>query len=115
MTGNGAFTPLRVSAFVAALGSGGVPWGLPTGWTSAHEQRGMCVLDAGCGRDRIMPRLAELYPNSRFTGIDLSQEAIAYAREPWELTVPGLYSPGPIGDTPCAPWRSSPENPALSS
>jgi 2-polyprenyl-3-methyl-5-hydroxy-6-metoxy-1,4-benzoquinol methylase len=65
--------------------------------------RGMCVLDAGCGRGRIMPRLAELYLNSRFTGIDLSQEAIAYAREPWELTVPGLYGPGPIGDTPCVP------------
>jgi 2-polyprenyl-3-methyl-5-hydroxy-6-metoxy-1,4-benzoquinol methylase len=42
--------------------------------------RGMGVLDAGCGRGRIMTRLAELYPNSRFTGIDLSEEAIMYAR-----------------------------------
>jgi ubiquinone/menaquinone biosynthesis C-methylase UbiE len=42
--------------------------------------RGMRVLDAGCGRGRIMTRLAELYPNSRFMGIDLAQEAIAYAR-----------------------------------
>jgi ubiquinone/menaquinone biosynthesis C-methylase UbiE len=42
--------------------------------------RGIHVLDAGCGRGRIMIQLAELYPNSRFIGIDLSQEAIAYAR-----------------------------------
>jgi 2-polyprenyl-3-methyl-5-hydroxy-6-metoxy-1,4-benzoquinol methylase len=42
--------------------------------------RGIAVLDLGCGRGRILHRLADLYPNSRFTGIDLSQEAIAYAR-----------------------------------
>jgi 2-polyprenyl-3-methyl-5-hydroxy-6-metoxy-1,4-benzoquinol methylase len=45
-----------------------------------HLTRGMRVLDAGCGRGRIMTRLAELYPNSRFVGIDFSAEAIAYAR-----------------------------------
>lgn len=42
---------------------------------------GIKVLDVGCGRGRIMTKLAELYPNSRFTGIDLSEEAIAYARD----------------------------------
>jgi hypothetical protein len=42
--------------------------------------RGIRVLDAGCGRGRIITRLAELYPNSRFTGIDLSREAIEFAR-----------------------------------
>jgi ubiquinone/menaquinone biosynthesis C-methylase UbiE len=42
---------------------------------------GIKVLDVGCGRGRIMTKLAELYPNSWFTGIDLSQEAIAYARD----------------------------------
>jgi len=42
---------------------------------------GIRVLDVGCGRGRIIHRLAELYPRSRFTGMDLSQEAIAYARE----------------------------------
>jgi len=42
---------------------------------------GIKVLDVGCGRGRIMTKLAELYPNSRFTGIDLSHEAIAYARD----------------------------------
>ena len=42
---------------------------------------GIRVLDVGCGRGHIIHRLAELYPRSRFTGMDLSQEAIAYARE----------------------------------
>jgi len=43
--------------------------------------RGIRVLDVGCGSGRIMNRLAELYPNSRFTGIDLSTEAIGTARD----------------------------------
>jgi 2-polyprenyl-3-methyl-5-hydroxy-6-metoxy-1,4-benzoquinol methylase len=42
---------------------------------------GLRVLDVGCGRGRILHRLAQLFPASRFTGIDLSEEAIAYARE----------------------------------
>ena len=42
--------------------------------------RGIRVLDVGCGSGRAMNRLAELYPNSRFMGIDLSSEAIAAAR-----------------------------------
>jgi 2-polyprenyl-3-methyl-5-hydroxy-6-metoxy-1,4-benzoquinol methylase len=42
---------------------------------------GMRVLDVGCGRGRILHRLAQLFPASRFTGMDLSEEAIAYARE----------------------------------
>ena len=37
---------------------------------------GIQMLDVGCGRGRIMNRLAELFPNSRFTGIDLSGEAV---------------------------------------
>jgi 2-polyprenyl-3-methyl-5-hydroxy-6-metoxy-1,4-benzoquinol methylase len=41
---------------------------------------GIRVLDAGCGSGRIMNSLAGLYPKSRFTGIDLSQEAIGNAR-----------------------------------
>lgn len=43
-------------------------------------ERGIQVLDLGCGRGRILHRLATLYPASRFTGIDLSEEAIGYAR-----------------------------------
>ncbi len=42
--------------------------------------RGIRVLDVGCGAGRIMNRLAELYPTSRFIGIDLSAEAINIAR-----------------------------------
>lgn len=41
---------------------------------------GIRVLDVGCGRGRILQRLAALYPASRFVGMDLSSEAIAYAR-----------------------------------
>lgn len=41
---------------------------------------GIKVLDVGCGRGMIVSRLAELYPNSNFTGLDLSQEAIEFAR-----------------------------------
>lgn len=42
---------------------------------------GMQALDVGCGRGRILIRLAELYPDSRFTGMDLSDEAISSARD----------------------------------
>ena len=43
-------------------------------------ERGIDMLDLGCGRGRILLYLAERYPNSRFTGIDLSNEAIEHAR-----------------------------------
>jgi 2-polyprenyl-3-methyl-5-hydroxy-6-metoxy-1,4-benzoquinol methylase len=42
---------------------------------------GIRMLDVGCGRGRILNRLAALYPRSRFVGMDLSQEAVTYARE----------------------------------
>jgi 2-polyprenyl-3-methyl-5-hydroxy-6-metoxy-1,4-benzoquinol methylase len=44
-------------------------------------KKGIRVLDAGCGRGRILHRLATLYPRSHFVGIDLSDEAIDYAKE----------------------------------
>ncbi len=44
-------------------------------------RRGIRVLDVGCGRGRALLLLAETFPNSRFTGYDLSQEAIDWARE----------------------------------
>ena len=40
---------------------------------------GMQILDVGCGRGRIVSRLAELFPKSRFTGMDLSSEAVLFA------------------------------------
>ena len=41
---------------------------------------GIHMLDVGCGRGLIIIRLAELFPNSNFTGFDLSQEAVQYAQ-----------------------------------
>lgn len=41
---------------------------------------GIRVLDVGCGRGRVMNRLAELYRHSRFVGMDLSTDAIGFAR-----------------------------------
>ncbi|MGI8785434.1 MAG: class I SAM-dependent methyltransferase [Acidobacteriota bacterium] len=42
--------------------------------------RGICALDVGCGRGRIINRLGKLFPKSRFTGMDLSAEAIEAGR-----------------------------------
>ncbi len=44
-------------------------------------ERGAIVLDAGCGRGLALMKLAALFPASRFTGIDLSADAIGWARE----------------------------------
>jgi 2-polyprenyl-3-methyl-5-hydroxy-6-metoxy-1,4-benzoquinol methylase len=51
---------------------------------------GIHALDVGCGRGRIMNRLAELYPRSRFVGMDLSRDAIECARA--EATRKGLQN-----------------------
>jgi 2-polyprenyl-3-methyl-5-hydroxy-6-metoxy-1,4-benzoquinol methylase len=42
-------------------------------------EAGIDVLDVGCGSGRAMIKLASLYPNSRFTGYDVSEEGIARA------------------------------------
>ena len=44
-------------------------------------QRGIDVLDAGCGAGRALIAMAERYPNSRFTGYDLCADAIESAQE----------------------------------
>jgi SAM-dependent methyltransferase len=44
-------------------------------------EEGIDVLDVGCGRGRALLRMAERFPASRFTGFDLSREAIEWARE----------------------------------
>jgi ubiquinone/menaquinone biosynthesis C-methylase UbiE len=41
---------------------------------------GIRMLDVGCGSGRILNRLAELFPDSRFVGMDLSKEATDVAR-----------------------------------
>ena len=61
---------------------------------------GIRVLDVGCGAGRILNRLAELYPASRFAGIDLSKEAVAEARA--EASARGLtnvsFASGDLSD-----------------
>ncbi len=44
-------------------------------------KNGIKVLDAGCGKGLIISRLAELFPASQFTGIDLSEEATLSAKK----------------------------------
>jgi 2-polyprenyl-3-methyl-5-hydroxy-6-metoxy-1,4-benzoquinol methylase len=52
---------------------------LKPGLTGRLEE-GIDVLDIGCGAGRALNLMAETYPNSRFTGYDLSDEAISTAR-----------------------------------
>ena len=47
----------------------------------ARLESGIRLLDVGCGRGLIINRLAELFPKSTFQGMDLSTEAIGYARD----------------------------------
>ncbi|MGJ3252332.1 MAG: methyltransferase domain-containing protein [Elainellaceae cyanobacterium] len=51
-------------------------------------ERGIDVLDVGCGSGRALNLLASEFPNSRLTGYDFSEEAIATARA--EATYRGL-------------------------
>ena len=43
-------------------------------------EKGIDVLDVGCGSGRALNLMARTFPNSRFLGYDLSEEAIARAR-----------------------------------
>jgi 2-polyprenyl-3-methyl-5-hydroxy-6-metoxy-1,4-benzoquinol methylase len=43
-------------------------------------ERGIDVLDVGCGSGRALNRMAAAFPKSRFTGYDLSSEGIAAAQ-----------------------------------
>jgi SAM-dependent methyltransferase len=43
-------------------------------------ERGIRVVDVGCGRGQALVALAGWFPNSTFTGYDLSAEAIAHAQ-----------------------------------
>src|SRR5690606_35538686 len=48
---------------------------------SKQLEAGIRVLDVGCGRGLAMISLAEMYPESRFEGFDLSEEAIEWASD----------------------------------
>jgi 2-polyprenyl-3-methyl-5-hydroxy-6-metoxy-1,4-benzoquinol methylase len=52
---------------------------LVLGLTERLEE-GIDVLDVGCGSGRALNLMARTFPNSRFVGYDLSEEAIARAR-----------------------------------
>ena len=52
---------------------------LVSGLTERLED-GIDVLDVGCGSGRALNFLARTFPNSRFTGYDLSEEGISRAR-----------------------------------
>ncbi len=48
---------------------------------SERLEEGIDVLDLGCGRGMALRAMAARYPRSRFLGIDLSAEAIGWARK----------------------------------
>ncbi len=48
-------------------------------WLTPQLERGIEVLDIGCGRGRALLTLAERFPNSSFVGYDLSEEATGWA------------------------------------
>lgn len=47
---------------------------------TARLAQGIRVLDVGCGRGRVLLRLAASYPNSAFVGYELSADALRQAR-----------------------------------
>ncbi len=54
----------------------------------AALERGIRVMDLGCGRGRALNKMAQLFPHSQFTGYDLLEETIAIAQA--EATQLGL-------------------------
>ncbi|MEX2619860.1 MAG: class I SAM-dependent methyltransferase [Egibacteraceae bacterium] len=44
-------------------------------------ERGIRVIDVGCGRGRALVEMAGWFPNSTFVGYELSDEAVGYARD----------------------------------
>jgi SAM-dependent methyltransferase len=53
-------------------------------------ERGIAVLDAGCGRGSALRAMAKQYPDSRFVGYDLCADAIDFARQ--EARAAGLHN-----------------------
>lgn len=47
---------------------------------TSHLERGIDVLDAGCGAGQALVALADRFPNSRFVGYDLCSDAIGMAK-----------------------------------
>lgn len=51
------------------------------GYLVPQLERGIRVLDVGCGKGALLLWLARRYPSSQFVGYDLSQEALIQARD----------------------------------
>jgi 2-polyprenyl-3-methyl-5-hydroxy-6-metoxy-1,4-benzoquinol methylase len=51
-------------------------------------EQGIQVLDVGCGAGRTMVKMATLFPRSRFTGVDIAEEALERGRQ--EAAAAGL-------------------------
>ncbi len=48
---------------------------------TARLEQGIEVMDIGCGSGRAIARLAQMFPNSRFTGVDISKEGVANGQQ----------------------------------
>lgn len=48
---------------------------------TSRLEAGIRVLDAGCGRGKALLAMAARFPSSEFVGYDLSDEAVAFARD----------------------------------
>ena len=52
---------------------------------ASHHLRGQHILDMACGCGYGSARLAELNPDKQITGVDIDPDAIAYARDHYQL------------------------------
>jgi len=49
------------------------------------------ILDVGCGGGQFTKRLAEKYPLAKVTGIDISEKAIAFAKESLDPSISNIH------------------------
>jgi len=74
------FHQIQHEGAVAAVDALLVNVHLPLVGLTAALERGIDVLDVGCGAGRAVNVMARAFPRSRFTGIDIAEEALAIGR-----------------------------------
>lgn len=74
------FHQIQHEGAVAAVDDLLVQVHLPLAGLTAALERGIDVLDVGCGAGRAVNVMARAFPRSRFTGIDIAEEALAIGR-----------------------------------
>lgn len=74
------FHEVQHEGAVAAVDALLVDVHLPLVGLTARLRRGIDVLDVGCGSGRAVNVMARAFPRSRFTAIDISEEALAVGR-----------------------------------